>query len=426
MAGAAAGLLLGLLVTALSDRVYEARGLLQVTVTADVRAVDPEDRRLPAETVAATYAEWIDDRAFLDEIRPRVARGRLDTDELDERLDARVRRETALVELAGEGSTRTAASTLAREVSGAFIAKIQQEARQRGARVEEELRRRSDQLTAAITEALAGGGAGAGLEAARLEALRAERAAVHDELARAAARDAEQATAVTLAAAPVADADPASPRPLANAFGGVLLGLVAGLAATLLRRRPVPARRAEVEPTPEPAPPPRPRLLAPEAEAVVAGAVEAHATDASGVEYSADGEAWEPLPATEWDTTALPDGRYLLRAVADGMTSEGVPIYVDNTPPSVALTAPAPGDALVAGAPMRAQAADAGSAVERLEFMLSDGTAEWRTVAATAPPTLESPWQPGVAAGTYWLCVVATDRAGNQAASEPIPVVVAA
>ena len=423
-AGAAAGLALGLLVSAVTDRVYAASGLLHVTVTSDVRQVDPEERRLPAEVLARTYAEWLDDRAFLEKIRARVARGALDSDELEERVRARARENTALVELTGEGPSPAAARSLAAEVAGSFVAEVQQTARQRSARVEEDLRRRADELTAAIADVLAGGRGGGGPTAARLEALRAERGAVDAELARAVTRGADAENAVTLAAAPVADPDPIAPRRSANALGGVLLGLVAGLAVALLRRRDVPdavAPRAAEPPAPRA---PQPTLVAPEPEAALAGIVATEARDAERVEYSADGDSWTPVPASEWDTTALPDGRYLLRAAADGVASVGVPVYVDNTPPSVTLAEPAPGDAVRGEVVVRAEAADAGSVVERVEYMVSAGAPEWTTVATGAPPTFEARWRPDGPAGAYWLCAVATDRAGNRAATEPIPLVV--
>ena len=144
-------------------------------------------------------------------------------------------------------------------------------------------------------------------------------------------------------------------------------------------------------------------------------------------EYSLDGTEWVKLPEGLWDTSTLPDGPCHLRAASGGATSEPVTIVLDNRPPDVALLSPGAGDSVDGPVPLRAEAEDAGSGVGRIEFMLSDGSPNWQGVADVSPPELEARWDArGLQPGTYWLCAIATDRAGNAAASAPVPVVVEA
>ena len=157
---------------------------------------------------------------------------------------------------------------------------------------------------------------------------------------------------------------------------------------------------------------------------MVAGAVPVRVRG-DRAEISRDGEEWKKLPDGLWDTTALPDGRCLLRAVGGGSASEPVAVVVDNGAPEVSLVAPAPGDAVNGSVVLRAEAEDAGSGVGHVEFMLSNGSPDWQALADVSPPKLEATWDArGLAPGTYWLCAIATDRAGNAAASAPVPIVV--
>lgn len=341
LAGALAGLVAGVLLTALSDEAYRAKTLLEVSAAPDPGAPAREADRLPAVVLAETYARMLDDDAFLAGITGQVAAGRLSGEELAERVGVTHPDGSALVELTAEGPSRQEAQAVASDVVSAFVALVQQLARQRTRQLEDELRRRMKEL-------------GAG------PAATAERAALAAELAQVATRGVEQAASVRAAAAPFAPADRVRPETLQNLVGGLLLGLVVGLGATLLRRR-APAEVAvavepepvAVEPEPEPAvdeTPPRVALEGPAPESTVAGSVPLRLEawdEESGVAslellVSDGGAEWRPLATyeadvvdVEWDSTALPDGVYWLSAVARDRAGHAaatapLPVLVDN------------------------------------------------------------------------------------------------
>lgn len=339
LAGTLAGLVMGALITVLSDDAYRATTLLEVSAAPDPGAPAREADRLPAVVLAETYARMLDDDAFLAGITAQVAAGRLSGEELAERVGATHPKGSALVELTAEGPTRQEAQAVASDVVSAFVALVQQLARQRTRQLEDELRRRMKEL-------------GAG------PAATAERAALAAELAQVATRGVEQAASVRAAAAPFAPADRVRPETLQNLVGGLLLGLVAGLGATLLRRRAPAEVAVAVEPEPvavEPEPaidetPPRVALEGPAPESTVAGRVPLRLEawdEESGVAslqllLSDGGAEWRPLATyeadvvdVEWDSTALPDGVYWLSAVARDRAGHAaatapLPVLVDN------------------------------------------------------------------------------------------------
>lgn len=370
LAAGAAGLLVGIVVALASQDVYRATALLVVrTPTPSTEGEEPP----PAQVVAATYAELVASRSFLEQIRPQVAGGRLSADDLSERVDATRPAGTALVRLTAEGPTREEARGLATDVAGAFVASVQQQASQRAAQVEDELRRR--------------------LEGASEQ----ERAALQAELAAQAARAVESGTSAALPAPPAAEPDPVGPSVWLGALAGLLVGLAAGAAAML-----VPRRR------------PKPRLVEPAAGSVLTGVVRLRSDpEDARFEHSRDGATWSTATA-DWDTAALPEGRYLLR-VEGGAP---VPVQVDNAAPAVTLASPAAGARVSGVVRLSADARDEGSGVRDVRFLVSDGSPEWQPLGADEWDTT------GLGPGTYWLSAVATDRAGHSAASDPQAVVV--
>src|SRR5207248_2807014 len=135
-------------------------------------------------------------------------------------------------------------------------------------------------------------------------------------------------------------------------------------------------------------------------------------------QYSPAGQAaWTATPAL-WDTTALPDGRYDLRAVAtDGAGNAGtsplVPdVRVDNTAPAVTMSAP--GALLRGTAALGSTSSDAGSGIADVRYQYSPaGQEDWRTTDGSFDTTT-------VADGLYDLHAVATDNAGNSTTSASI------
>lgn len=336
LAGLAAGVAVAVAVTAATDEVYRARALLHVVTPTESEPA--EEARVPA----ATYAEIADSRGFLAEQSAALGGGRLSPGELAGRLDARHREGTALVELVARAPTPESARTLADELARALMAYVDETARQRGTRLEAELRPRIDQLSAAIAELESTAGSlQSAATADRLRSLRAERAGFQARLAEAAATTAQERFALVTAAPASTDPDPIRPRRVLNLFGGVLLGLVAGLGSSLLVRR----RPADVEPEIE---------------------------------------------------SAEPRGVLLLR--------------------------PAAGEELSGTAVLEAHAPGAVS----LELLVSDGSADWRSIATAEGESARVEWDTAaLEPGAYWLCVVALDELGEPEAGQPVPVTVA-
>lgn len=378
LAGAGAGAAAALGIALLLGGGYRSTATLQVLPAAE----EPVSvaGRAAAEVQAATYAALVERPGFLEQVRAQVAAGRLSGDELAARVEGRHPEGTALVEIVAEGETAAEARGLAGDLAGAVLGSLQQAARQRAAQVEDELRRRIEEVDEAIQEA-------PGDQAGLLE----RRAALNEELARTAAGAVRDGTRVELVSAPLAEAESAGPAAWLFALAGAAAGLLLGALVPLPRRR-----------VKRPA-----RIVAPSAGAVLSGEVGVAAEPAGApLEWSTDGTAWAPL-GEKWDTTSIPDGQHLLRAAG---SAEAIPVEVDNHPPRVRLEAPEPDAGRFR---LRAEAEDAGSGVASVAFMVSDGSPDWTEIPAE--------WEPP-APGVWWLCAVAADRAGNRASSELVPV----
>jgi hypothetical protein len=324
LAGLVAGVAVAMVVTAATDEVYRATALLRAVPAAPGEAGSDT----AGERTAATFAQIADSRGFLAERE--LPGGRVDARHLDG---------SDVVEIVARGETLAAARTLADAVATALVADVEQTARQRSARVEAELRPRVEQLSAAIAELESTTGSlPSAATTDRLRALRAERAAFQARIADAAVRGARERVGLVVAAPASADDDPVRPRRVLNIFGGVLLGLVAGLGSSLLyRRRPEPADSAEVL---EPAV----RLLSPKPGEELTGQVvlEAAAPGAASLELLvSDGspdwrtiaEAEGESATIEWDASGLEPGAYWLCVLAregpgETTPSEPVPVTV--------------------------------------------------------------------------------------------------
>jgi tripartite motif-containing protein 71 len=134
---------------------------------------------------------------------------------------------------------------------------------------------------------------------------------------------------------------------------------------------------------------------------------------------------WYPATGTtSWNCTwTLPtDGKYIIKAMAtdnagNKKTTAAVKVTVDNTPPTVSVTAPANNKVLKgAAATISGKAADAGSKVASVQVGItpSGGTTTWYT--ATGKAFWLYKWSLP-ANGTYTIQAMATDKAGNIAYS---------
>ncbi|HEX8157410.1 MAG TPA: Ig-like domain-containing protein [Solirubrobacteraceae bacterium] len=228
--------------------------------------------------------------------------------------------------------------------------------------------------------------------------------------------------------------------------GARVVRVVSGRTIVALRFVVLPALAAPPPPPPPPAPPPAPpadrtpptvAVTAPESGRALSGAsvaVVASASDnvgVSAVQFRLDGrdvgapDTSAPY-STTWNTTTASAGSHSLTAVAGdaaGNTAESssVAVTVDNTPPTVSITAPAAGAVSGAAVAVTASASD-DSGISAVQFRLDgnalgaeDASAPYSTTWDTTP----------VSQGPHKLSAVARDSAANTATSSEVSVTVA-
>ncbi len=160
--------------------------------------------------------------------------------------------------------------------------------------------------------------------------------------------------------------------------------------------------------------------------------VTADVTDKDGivakVEFLLDGTVFStdtsPPYAAPLDTTAVADGPHVLKVVAyDGAgnsASQQMSIQVDNTPPTVQLTAPLAPATISGTYTLKADAADL-QAIDRVEFWV--GGAMLKDVARQAPYQVD--WDTTLYDNaSFEVAAVAYDLAGNAATSGIVQVTV--
>jgi large repetitive protein len=125
-----------------------------------------------------------------------------------------------------------------------------------------------------------------------------------------------------------------------------------------------------------------------------------------------------PYVAT-WNSGSVTNGAHTLTAKAydyngHSKVSDAVAIVTtDATPPSVALVFPLPGATLAGTVPVRAQVADPGGAVVKVELL--DGGTLVAAMSEVAPGRFEVAWATADAApGAHTVAVRATDGNGNE------------
>jgi hypothetical protein len=124
--------------------------------------------------------------------------------------------------------------------------------------------------------------------------------------------------------------------------------------------------------------------------------------------------------ALTWDSTTKPDGAHLVTGQAydvfGNVTTATLSIQVDNTSPTVSITAPAAGTVITTQTTITASASD-NHLVARVEFY--DGTTLLGTD-TTAPYSLV--WRPSAPKGSRTLTTKAYDVAGNVTTSAGVTV----
>ncbi|MGI8607415.1 MAG: Ig-like domain-containing protein [Gaiellaceae bacterium] len=132
----------------------------------------------------------------------------------------------------------------------------------------------------------------------------------------------------------------------------------------------------------------------------------------------------------DWDTTALSDGDHDLRfVVTDGASNATASVLagktIDNTAPTVALTAPVDAGIVSGSVPVAANAADSGSGLASVSFRARPAGGTYSTISTDTSSPYTGAWDStGGADGTYELIAVAADAAGNTTTSVVVTVTV--
>ena len=125
-----------------------------------------------------------------------------------------------------------------------------------------------------------------------------------------------------------------------------------------------------------------------------------------------------------WNVTPLADGLYSLQVLAEDKgglhTDKRLQVTIDNTPPTVALAAPAEGAYVTAPLTITGTATDAHLTAYRLEIAPASASMQWSSIGAGAATVQNGTllqWQGVPLDGAYRLRVTAVDRAGNTSES---------
>lgn len=233
----AAAIGLAVLATTRADKVYEATAVLQVTSVSSSAAADADPLRAQeaSKGLAAQFATLLDDRSFLEQIRPQVLGGSVSAEGLQSRTNATAVEETGLITLNAEGESPEAARELGSAVADAFLASVRDTASGRSASQQEALQERIGELSTQIEELARRDDADDPGVAEQLTTLRTARAALTTQLATEVANGIQQGGSVFLAAPPTASATPIRPRPLLNLVAGGMLGLLLGFGLAFAR-----------------------------------------------------------------------------------------------------------------------------------------------------------------------------------------------
>ena len=232
LASVAIMLVLAVIYTARSAKVYEATAILQVSVTNQTVNADTASVN---QGLAQNYATLLVSPGFLDKIRPQIDHGRLSTSELESRLSANAVPQTALVDLHSTGPSPQSAQSLGQEVASAFLANLQIEASSATAQQQRQIEKTIVNLSTRIAALQASANANVPPISAQINSLQASRQALITQSASLVANGLDQGTSATLSAPPAASSSPIRPRRSLNLLAGLLLGLLLGVGLAWLR-----------------------------------------------------------------------------------------------------------------------------------------------------------------------------------------------
>lgn len=227
-------------ITSHTAKVYEATATFQVNsslISGGSSSSDALTAQLASQGLATTYAALLNDRSFVEGIKPQIAGGDLSTSELQRRLSARAVTGTGLLELNATGSSPGDARRLANEAAKAFLASIKTNANTRTSVLQSEIESRIADLSSQIEKLGRGPNANSPSVTEQLDSLHGARSALISQLAAVVTSAIEAGGGTTLTAPPTASSNPIQPRPLLNLVAGILLGLLAGFGLAWLRVR---------------------------------------------------------------------------------------------------------------------------------------------------------------------------------------------
>jgi Mrp family chromosome partitioning ATPase len=231
----AATVVVAMIATQLSARVYEATTLLRVDQSASGgTGSDTFNAQQASQALAGTYARMLTSRSFLGRIAPDLAGGRYSAVELQQRLAAEAIKETSLVSLSAKADSPAQAKRLATEVADQTIESLNEDSRTQLDQQQRELETRIASVTRQIQEL------GTPLSAAdreRLESLRLARNSLTAKLGGVLGEGVARAPQISLSGPPNAPADPVEPRPLLNLVAALLLGSLLGIGLAWVRDR---------------------------------------------------------------------------------------------------------------------------------------------------------------------------------------------
>ena len=231
----ASAIAVSVLASELTDPVYEATTLLRVDQSASGNTgSDRYNAQQASQNLAGTYAVMLDSRSFLDRISSRVAGGRYDAAELQQRVTTEALKDTTLVSLRARAASPTAAEALAGSVARETLAALNADSRVELDGQQREILARISAITSQI-ERLRSDRSPSAHE--RLLSLRLARNSLTQQLGAVLGDSVARAPSVSPAGPPTAPADPVSPRPVLNIAAGLLLGLLLGIGLAWLRAR---------------------------------------------------------------------------------------------------------------------------------------------------------------------------------------------
>lgn len=244
LATVATMLLLDVIYTARSAKVYEATAIFQVSVPNQTINADTTSAN---QGLAQNYATLLISPGFLEKIRSKVGNGRLTAAELESRLSATALTQTALVELHSTGPSPGAAQALGRQVASAFLVDLASEASARTAQEQSEIQHNIASLSTQITALQASPSASTPPTSAQISSLQASQRALIAQSASLIVTGLAQGTSATLSAPPTASSSPIRPRRSLNLLAGLLLGLLLGVGLAWLREVLRPGLRSAEE-----------------------------------------------------------------------------------------------------------------------------------------------------------------------------------